>query len=84
MSYKNYQTFKILCFLLLISFSGIVLNAQDNQPKRPVDYKPYQYKYSVEKLYKKFSKSMKKEAEKDMAELHLVNKNGKYKPLNID
>jgi len=71
----------ILGVLLLLILNSLVINAQNSQSKRPIDFKPYQYKYSIEKLHKKFSKSMIKEAEKDMAELHLVNKNGKYKPL---
>lgn len=64
--------------ILILSFLGLSF-AQDPQPKRPENFKPYKYKHSIEQLHKKYSKKMLKAARKEMVELEKVNENGKYK-----
>ncbi len=75
------KTSKRIFFSLLFSTLCFTVSSQEPQPKRPTDYTPYQYKYSIEKLNKKFSKKMMKAAKRDMTALHLANKKGKYKPI---
>jgi alpha-L-fucosidase len=63
--------------LLLIP---VILYSQNIQQKRPENYKPYRYKYSIEKLQQKFSKKMIRQAKIDNAKMNEVNTKGKYKP----
>jgi alpha-L-fucosidase len=50
------------------------------QPKRPADFKPFRYKYTIEQLYANFSEDMMKRAADDMKKLADVNEKGPYKP----
>jgi len=72
---KEFFLFSIIHIFLLIQAT-----AQDPQPVRPEDYKPYAYKYSIEDLYEKFSKQMIEVAQNDLLELNRVNEEGKFKP----
>ncbi|UCE07387.1 MAG: alpha-L-fucosidase, partial [bacterium] len=68
---------KTLFGLLLIP---VVLYSQNVQQKRPENYKPFRYKYTVEKLQQKFSKKMIQQAKIDNAKMNEVNTKGKYQP----
>ncbi len=72
------------CIIYFLIGCGIVFcplfsEAQDVQPERPENFKLYTYKYSIEKLYTKYSKKMLRAARKEMAGLEKVNQKGKYK-----
>ena len=70
---RNVIILKTLFGLLLIP---AILNSQNVQQKRPENYKPYRYKYSVEKLQQKFSKEMIRQAKIDNAKMNEVNTSG--------
>lgn len=70
---------KRIIIVSLSVFWIIGLSAQDPQPKRPDNFKPYKYKHTIEQLHKKYSKKMLKAARKEMAELEKMNEKGKYK-----
>ncbi len=65
--------------LLTFSFAVLMAFAQDTQPKRPADFEPYNYKYTVEELHEQFSGNMITAAKKEIQELEQVNAEGKYK-----
>jgi len=50
-----------------------------NQPRRPENFTPFNYKYSTVELYEKFSDDMMKRAEKDRNLMSEVIQNGKFK-----
>lgn len=50
-----------------------------NQPSRPENFTPFNYKYSTVELYEKFSDDMMKRAAEDRKLLQEVIQNGKYK-----
>lgn len=67
---------QILAFLFL----SASLTAQDLQPKRPQNFTPYNFRYTIEELYEKFSEQHISDAKQDMDELNEVNEKGVYKP----
>ncbi|MBN2092714.1 alpha-L-fucosidase [candidate division KSB1 bacterium] len=68
-----------IILILTLFYLPEFLQAQQIQPKRPQNYQPYRYKYSIEKLQKSYSKSMIKAAKAEMAELIRINNEGRYK-----
>jgi alpha-L-fucosidase len=55
-------------------------NSTEQQPKRPADFKPFKYKYTIEQLYKNFSEDLMKKAAADVKKISEVNEKGLYKP----
>jgi alpha-L-fucosidase len=51
-----------------------------NPPKRPADFKPFQFKYSTEQLKEKFSANQMERAAKELKEIQSVNEKGPWKP----
>lgn len=74
----KYNPKKGVVYLLLSCLLGGV-HAQQLQPKRPDNYKPYRYKRSIEDLKKKESGEMIKAARKEMTAFRKVIESGPYK-----
>jgi hypothetical protein len=49
-------------------------------PKRPADFKPFQFEYTTEQLKEKFSDAQMKRAAVELKEMQAVNNNGPWKP----
>lgn len=63
--------------MTLISLS---MSAQQVQPKRPANFKPFRYKYSIEQLHQKYSEDMMRRAAEDVKKMTELNDRGPYKP----
>lgn len=72
---KSISIILILTLFYLLEF----LEAQQIPPKRSSNFRPYRYKYSIEKLHDNYSKSMIKAAKAEIAELNRINDQGQYK-----
>ncbi len=72
----NATFFQMVCMIVFIPFQSFT---QDVQPKRPDNFKPYTYKYSIEQLHQKFSQKMIQSAGNEMADLKKTNEKGRYK-----
>jgi len=68
--------------LLMIFFSGftVILYSQELQPVRPKNFIPFKYTYSVQQLYKDFSKTIIKKARMDSISIREIIDRGAYKP----
>lgn len=53
------------------------------QPKRPADFKPFNFRYSTEELRQKFSAQVMSRAKKEMGRVNRINQKGPYKPTWI-
>lgn len=60
--------------------SSTFLTDNDRQPKRPENFEPFQYKYTVAELYENFSEDMMQQAAQDVQTLTQVNEAGPYDP----
>ena len=49
-------------------------------PKRPADFKPFQFEYTTEQLKEKFSDAQMKRAAVELKEMQAVNEKGPWKP----
>lgn len=79
---KEWITFLII-FPLLLFCSTPKSEAQSStevQPKRPEDFVPFAYEYTIEELYHQFSDDMIERAEKDLLDMARTNRNGPYQP----
>ena len=82
---------KVLRLLLMILFTlsvGSELAAQGSkkayapevQPRRPANFKPYRYKYTIQELQQKFSDAVMSKAAIEVKEIENVNSKGVFKP----
>jgi alpha-L-fucosidase len=62
------------------SASSSFLTSDERQPKRPANFEPFQYEYSIAELYKEFSEDMMQRAAADVQALTEVNDEGTYDP----
>lgn len=67
--------FFFLIFLVILLTSACRENINTNE-----EFLPYEYKYSIREIEKKFSEKILLRAEKEFSELKRVNIEGKYKP----
>lgn len=72
----------ILCafYLTGIAQGKVVATKSEEQPRRPDNFEPFHYKYTIEELYKEFSEEMMKRAAEDVAGINQVNRKGPYAP----
>lgn len=59
---------------------GKHLTDQDDQPKRPNNFQPFKYRYSIVDLHDKFSEDVMARAKEDVKALVDLNTSGIYKP----
>ncbi len=64
---------------LILSLLGATLRAED-QPRRPKDFHPFHYRYSIEQLQHQFSAATMKRAAAEVRELEATNAQGPWKP----
>lgn len=73
--------FSFAAFGSLIAQNKQVPNAtQGVQPRRPENFVPFRYKYTIEQLYEKFSEDLMKRAAEDVKKITAINEKGTYKP----
>ncbi|MCA6380964.1 MAG: alpha-L-fucosidase [Cytophagales bacterium] len=77
MKYLRVLFVAIIC--LFIQANVLAQTAQE-QPKRPVNFQPFRYKYTIEELRDKFSAEMMKKAAEEVKKIEEVNGKGAYKP----
>jgi alpha-L-fucosidase len=69
-------------FLLLMPGCNQAPSSEDTdqkQPRRPENFEPFHYKYTIEELYENFSEDMMERAAVDVQKLREVNEEGPYK-----
>lgn len=59
---------------------SIYLTSDERQPKRPENFQPFHYEYTIAELYEEFSEDMMKRAAVDVAQMTEVNEAGPYAP----
>ena len=57
-----------------------LFSQQSAPPKRPADFKPFQFEYTTEQLKEKFSDAQMKRAAVELKEMQAVNEKGPWKP----
>lgn len=62
------------------SSSSSFLTSYERQPKRPDNFEPFEYEYTVAELYEAFSEDMMKRAAADVQALTEINEAGPYDP----
>jgi alpha-L-fucosidase len=64
----------------LLAIAAAPLSGQDQQPRRPPGFTPYQHSHSIEELQRRFSAPMMAEAAREVGLLDDVNRRGPYAP----
>jgi alpha-L-fucosidase len=80
LKFQEMKKAKNLLILVAICISQIQVYSQEVQPKRPANFEPFRYKYTIEQLYNNFSEDMMKQAAIEVNNLSEVNKKGPYSP----
>lgn len=62
------------------SYAKEIIPTAPEQNRRPANYKPFVYKYSLESLRKNFSEELMKKASKQYNIVQQINQEGKWKP----
>lgn len=70
----------VLLNIVFIILIAIQATGQSIQPKRPANFEPFRYKYTIEQLYENFSEDMMRRAAEDVISIKEVNEKGPYKP----
>ena len=79
MNIRTRHTLVAAAVVLLASMAA--LHAQQfTPPKRPADFKPFQFKYTTEQLKEKFSEAQMQRAAVELKEIQAVNDKGPWKP----
>lgn len=76
---KHVKVLTIVSICLFIQVNGQAQITQE-QPKRPANFQPFQYKYTIEQLRDKFSADIMKKAAEEVKKIEETNTKGVYKP----
>jgi alpha-L-fucosidase len=77
------MTIGLVPLMLILWAANAVRSGEQSSavpPKRPTDFKPFQFKYSTEQLKEQFSADQMERAAKEFKEIQAVNEKGPWKP----
>lgn len=78
--YKKLACLSMMCLFTMVAFAqeNASSTSVEEQPKRPDNFTPFQYKYTIEELYETFSEDMMQRAAAEVKDLRATNTAGVF------